>query len=115
MYYECLNENNKNILFLTLNSPSKSEHPDNNLPDFIEIYRASVVGIESHEKPIQLLLYGGHVLHISGLVPLKEVQRSTIVLIKDPKQSFIENIFLVGRRYILCPLYCNIFTLVELT
>ena len=74
--------------------PSKSEHPDDNLADFIEIYGASVVGIKSHENPIELLFYGGHVLHIGGLIPLKEVQCSTFVLIKDPEQSFIENIFL---------------------
>ena len=80
--------------------PSKSEHPDDNLSDFIDIYRASIVGIESLENPIQFLFYGGHVLNISGLIPLKEVQRSTLVLIKDPEQSFIENIFLADVRYI---------------
>ena len=99
--------------------PSKSEHPDDNLTDFIEIYGASIVGIESHENPIQLLFYGGHVLDICGLIPLKEVQRPTLVLIKDPEQSFIENIFLADRRYILSSTYmsscCYIFTLVELT
>ena len=65
--------------------------------DFINLY-FTIFGY--HENPIQLLLYGGHVLDIRGLIPLKKVQRSTLVLIKDPKQSFVENIILADRSKI---------------
>ena len=73
----------------------------------LEAGHLSDVFLANHEDPVQLLFYGGHVLHVGGLIPLKEVQRPTLVLIKDPEQSFIKNIFLADRSYnSLLSIYC---------
>ena len=86
-----------NIVNCTINSPFSTppKHPLDDLRDLLGVDGAAAVRVESREDPVELLLDGGHVLHVGGLEPLEEVEGAAAVLVKHPEQGVVEDIVLV--------------------
>ena len=71
------------------------EHPLDDLRDLLGVDGAAAVRVESREDPVELLLDGGHVLHVGRLEPLEEVEGAAVVLVKHAEQGVVEDIVLV--------------------